>query len=213
MSLWPLAAAHTHMFLVEQGKYADADQLGAEIRTRAEEMSAIHALVVLNANTAVKYYEMGDYPSCRQAAELALMNVERSESLPLKLSVLGILGLCALEQGHRNEAFTIAQSAITARGPLQVRLTDSSYLEILLSRVDMLKTKPAEAIDRLRSALEYYADGDVVCRLRIQCELARVLKTTDRNEARRHAKEVYEKARAIGARPLADRADSLLHRL
>jgi hypothetical protein len=118
-----------------------------------------------------------------------------------------------LEQGKLADAFQHADQGEAMLNQIGIRGWDLSHLEILISRARILRNKRDEGVARLLNALSEYADREVLCHLKIKCELARVLKSTDRNEARRHAKEVYEKASAIGARPLAERADSLLHRL
>jgi hypothetical protein len=71
----------------------------------------------------------------------------------------------------------------------------------------------APDIDGIMQQVDEYANRDVVCRLRMECELARLMKDKDRSDARNIANRVFREASSINARPIAEKADALLLRL
>ena len=213
MSLWPIAACHMHMLLVEQGEYDEAETLASTVISRASDVDAIRELVALHANRAGMQFDLGQYDQARVSSQTAVRQIRRTTSVWSELGVLGVLGLSSLELGRSSEASEMAASAQARIEQLGFRACDLSYPEMLIARVTVLHNKRDAAISRLVEAVCEYENRDVICQLRLKLELARTLKPVDRKEARRHAIEVYEKSHTIGARPIADRADSLLHRL
>jgi tetratricopeptide (TPR) repeat protein len=209
---WPLLAVHAHMLLVEQGKFDRAQQLALQIRHRVQGEGS-HALAALAANEAAMYYEIQDYAAAEELSSETLKHITTIQSIWIRLEILGLRGLIFLAQGRRREARISEEAARTGVKRLGYRSGDVSYIEILSSRLAILRGSPDEAISLLTAAIADYRHRDVVCRLRMQLELAKTLKSSNQNLARMHGNEVFTAARAIGARPLAEAADALLLRL
>jgi tetratricopeptide (TPR) repeat protein len=211
---WPLAATHLHMILVEQGRFNEAVALGTRIQSRAEIRDAVHQRAVWGGNTATMLYEMGQYGLAEDTIQQATLHAEQVDAVFMKLEFYGLQGLIAMEMGKLLQAASCAEQGRDFLSRLGFRAADVSYLEILISRIDTLNNRRTDAILRLREAVDDYRERDVVCRLRIQLELAALLrKAGNINEARTQAKTVFHTASAIKARPIAEKADSLLTRM
>ncbi|MGQ0563121.1 MAG: hypothetical protein ACT443_14755, partial [Gemmatimonadota bacterium] len=215
ISQYPLAAMHTHMLLVEQGKYAEATRRAAQIRQKAAGIEGIHVIAPLSANEASMFYELGDYGKAEAAAADVMDRTTRTRTraIWIELGATGIRGLVALEGGQLSQAKEYAEHGRSILAQFGKRVADISHLEILISRIDTLLHGREKAAQRLSEAVAEYAHRDVVCRLRMQYELAWLFKQSDRAKARALANQVFNEARSINASPIAERADSLLHRL
>ncbi|MGQ0814504.1 MAG: AAA family ATPase [Gemmatimonadota bacterium] len=213
ISQYPVAAVHLHMMLIEQGKYDEAKDLSAQIRRRIPEIETVYACAPLAANDGCMYYEVGDLHRAEIMASAALAYSARMKAVWIEIGGIAIKGLVAFDQGRLAEARDAATAGKRIISNFGHRAADVSHLETLIYRVDSVCVDRESALQRLRDAVGEYHDRDVVCRLRMQLELARALKAIDRHAARREAKLVFEQATAINARPIAERADSLLLRL
>jgi hypothetical protein len=213
MNMWPMVATVTHMLMVEQGKYANANGLREEIEALAHSVDDHYALAVLDGNTASMMYELGDFKGCEEYADRGRLSAERSNWVWIELGLTGLIGLCRIEQGDISGARAMADRGLSRLNQLPKRMADISYLEILIARItSMLKGRDA-AVDRLSAAIADYSNREVICRLRMQLERANILKHSNKPFARREAKDVFEVARQANAFPLAERADRLIRRL
>lgn len=213
MNMWPLTNSHIHMLLVEQGRYDDAKTVYRDTRSQAGALEAIHTVATLCGNHAQMLFELGDFIGAKEANTEALEFISRVTSVWIHMGLRALGGLIALEQGRLSDAIQAAQFGKTKLEELGMRVGDLSMLEILIARTDTLMGHRVQAIGRLREAIWDYRERDVVCRLRMQLELARMLKLDDKKEARQLATDVFTLARSINARPIAERAESLLQRL
>lgn len=209
--MWPITANHLHMLLVEQGRYDEARRLASEIRSRVIGLDAVEeSLATLAANEALMWFEMNEF---RTAAMVIAEGVKYPlHNLWVQSALLSIDGLIALQQGRLNDAKMRAKfvrERLDAAGGIA---GDASYFEMLFYRVEAINS-PETAHRRLSLVIDQYGERDLTGRLRMQLELCRGLRTLSYKKARTLAKEVYETATRIGARPIADRADSLLHRM
>ena len=208
----PMALTHLHMIAVETGNYIEAEAIVAELDSSAiEEHLQTH--LTINGNKAIMLLDLEDYDAAAAAAKKGLAAGKGFRSVWHEIGMMGTIGLAELGRGNIVEAKRIAKWGKDKIDAFHWRVSDLSMMEMLIARISVLDNRRPEAITRLQDAIEEYRNRDVICRLRLQLELARTLKPVDRNEARNYAREVYEKARTIGARPLADRADSLLNRV
>lgn len=212
MNMWPTHAGHLHMLLVEQGRYEEARRLSDEFNPEAESLGAIQTLVTLAGNNACMYYDMGDFEKARQMWERARHYLARKVSVPLETQLNGLQGLCELELGHVHNAASIANGVQKRVSTLEGRMDDASHAEMLIARITHLHGDRNGAITRLRKRIQDYGDGDTSCRLRLQLELARLLRPIDKQESRNLANQVYREATAGNMRPIAERADGLLLR-
>ena len=214
INFWPLTAAHTHVLCVEQGDYGQATALADEIEKRSRNLEAAHhAFSELYANCAIMHFEMDDFAQAEVFAEKSKQLYSPNVNKWIRIGVDALRGLCLLERGVLSEAKDTANSIERELNEMRIRVGDTSHAEMLIARVNATCVNRSAAVTRLRDAIADYRDRDVVCRIRMQLELARLLKSIDKNAARAEAKQVYETARSINARPIAERADSLLLRL
>ncbi len=212
-NLWPFIAANLHVALIEQGKYDEANLIFSEFARQAFSHEAVQTIGMIHANCAIMNYDIEQLDICERHIRQALDNFARFNSTWPTIGLKGMRGLIALEQGRLAEAKGAADWGSSKLRALGARLGDQSWMEILIARVRWTAKKRDGALRGLKEAIDDYQHRDTLCRLRMTLEYARLLKGSDRTLARQHAKEVFETARAINARPLADRADSLLHRL
>jgi hypothetical protein len=212
ISLWPVIASHIHMLLVEQGSFVEALSLSSEMRRRVKSVDGVQVLAILCANEAVMFYEMGKYGEASRIMNEGLQYLNRFDVAWPRIGILGLSGLIALEQGDLGKARTLGDEARARLDQLGMRASDVSSAEILIARLEATLRSRTVAIARLRSAIEDYRHRDLLCRLKMQLELARLLKPVDRDSGRHEATLVFEIARAIDARPIAERADAFLHR-
>jgi tetratricopeptide (TPR) repeat protein len=213
MNMWPTVATHAHMLLVEQGQYEKAQALQREVETRAHWIEDPYTLAVLHANTAWMMYESGDFVSAKERANAAIPSAKRSGWAWIELGLTGILGLCAVKDGYMSEARKLSEYGADRLSILGRRISDTSFIELLIARTSFMLGRRQTALARLQSAIEEYGDREAVCRLRMRLEFASILKHVDKQAARREARDVFDIARRINTLPIAERADSLLRRL
>jgi hypothetical protein len=200
------------MLLVEQGSFVEASNLSSEMKRRVKSVDGVQVLAILCANEAVMFYEMGKHGEAIRVMYEGLQYLNRFDVAWPRIGILGLSGLIALEQGDFAKARMLGDEAKSRLDQLGMRASDVSSAEILIARLEATLHGRTSAIARLRTAIEDYRERDLLCRLKMQLELARLLKPVDRHLGRRVATEVFEIARALDARPLAERADSFLHR-
>jgi hypothetical protein len=213
ISQYPLAAIHTHMLLVEQGKYTDAANLASIAKERVSGIDPVQYMAPLAANEAAMYYELGDLPRAATSANEAVRLSARTKAVWIETGCIGIRGLIAIAQDQMKDAVAAADVAKRIIADCGKRVADVSHAEILISRVDSRLIGREAAASRLRAAIDEYQDRDILCRLRMEVELARVIKGPSRSEARNLANRVFREASRIEARPIAEKADALLLRL
>jgi hypothetical protein len=211
MNEWANAASHAHMLHVEQGRFNDASTLYEELRSRGSGL--LDLLATTTANASMMCYMKGDFTEARAEASFGLSQLETRKSIWTDLVLRGIDGISALELGEFSVAAATADYLRQKIDTLGARLVDLSYVEILIARVEALRGQKSAAVNRLRTVVDDYRDRDIVCRLRLQLELARMLKSESRSEARTLGKSVFERSRECNAVIIAEGADSLLTRL
>jgi len=211
INTWPLTASNHHMLLLELGKFDEAALLSTEINRRASVMDTPQTLAVTAANDASMLYEVRRFSEAKAAVNKGLESDKRSNFVWVKLVLYGTAGLIAIEEGQLDRASELAEFGQTQIARMGFRVFDVSQMEILIARVASIRQKRAEAIERLQTAILEYHDRDLMCRVKMRLELARLLRPVDRSRARQEAADVFRIATAMGARPLAERADSFLH--
>jgi tetratricopeptide (TPR) repeat protein len=212
MNLWPVNAAYTHMLYVEQGRFTDAIRLRVLVKERLSNMF-LDISSTVSANAALMHYERGDFAEALAEVAFGLSAAVNRQSAWTDLVLHGIQGLAALEMGDLTTAGRNADFGKARIDTLGTRMTDLSYVEILIARVDTLRGRSPEAIARLGTAIQDYESRDKVCQLRMKLEQARLLRKEHRAVARTIAKEVYDNARQMNAVLIAEKADALLLRL
>src|SRR5690606_438179 len=90
---------------------------------------------------------------------------------------------------------------------------DLSYPEIFLARIGILEGRTDSAIERLEQVIRAYRNRDVCCRLRLEAELARILADSEPERASVLANTVKDQALRMGARPLVQKAETVLDRI
>jgi hypothetical protein len=211
MNLWPMNASHAQMLNVEQGKFSEAEALYFEIKSRCSGVFDIMATA--SANSAMMHYVKGEYAEAREVSAWGLTQLENRKSTWTELALRSLKGISSLELGDLNQAFASASYAQRQIDSLGSRNVDLSYVEILIAKVAVIKGQRKSAIARLRSAIDDYVDRDLCCRLRMELELARILKPESRDNARVLAKKVSQTARSANAVIIGEGADGLLSRL
>jgi hypothetical protein len=211
MNMWPTNAAHLQMLDVEQGRFSHAAAKYEEVKSRAGDNLGI--LATCCANAAMMHYVQGELERAMELAGFGLENLANRKSTWTELFLRGLSGLTALDLGDFATAAAQAEFAKNRIDSLGTRIVDISYAEILIARIDVINGRRRAAMTRLRQAINDYLDRDLICRLRMELELAKLLKPESREEAKRLAIEVYQRARASNAIVIAEAADSLLMRL
>lgn len=209
----PAVHAHLHMLMVEQGRFDEASTLYNAVTHQFKSDDSIYANAIIAGNHAAMLYEIGDLVEAENILHDCLHNAAARGSIWITLEVKGLLGLIFLKTGRVAAALKSADSLLDRLGALPFSIGDVSYLHMLLSKAAVIRGAQRVAVARLQSAIDQYAERDVVCRLRMELELARTLKASDKAQARARANSVFNEAALIGARPIADRADALLIRL
>lgn len=157
-----------------------------------------------------------EFPNCKtmRAPERliseTLTYIVATSSVWVELEITALRGLIFVAQGRILEAQKCndaSRGGVARRG---YRSGDVSSMEILNSRMHHRRGATI-AIEQLEAAIADYRERDLVCRLRM--ELARLLESTDRVQARVRATNVFVEATRSGARPLAETAAALLLRL
>lgn len=184
-----------------------------EVRRRVLPEEAARPLAALAANEAAMNFELQNYESAEKLISETLTYISATSSIWVELEITGLRGLIFLAQGRISEAQKCNDAARGGAARLGYRSGDVSSMEILNSRMHHRRGATNIAIEQLNAAIADYRERDVVCRLRMELELARLLKSTDRAKARVQANKVFLEATRIGARPLAEAADALLLRL
>ena len=211
MNMWPTNAAHLQMLHMEQGRFIHAHAKYEEFKLRAGGNLGI--LATCSANEAMMHYVQGEFEQARELARFGLENLANRKSTWTELFLRGLSGLTALDLGDLTTAAAEAEYAKVRIDSLGTRIVDISTAEILIARVDIINGRKTPAMARLRHAISDYMDRDLVCRLRMELEFAKLLKSESRDEARRLAVEIYQRARNSNAVVIAEAADSLLTRL
>jgi tetratricopeptide (TPR) repeat protein len=210
MHIWPRAATHMHMLLVEMGNFSEARRLESEIRSGWNENDARHHMSTLEGNVALMHFHLGDMDSAKKHAQISLDN---SEMYVHRVTALAVIGMACLDSGQLAEATKCAAEITGGNNNKLSRFGDVSYAEIFLARWHARYHRVAKAAEELRCAIGECEDRDIGGWLRMRLELAFILRRSDPYFAESTAMTVRERALAIGAAPTVARADALLARL
>jgi tetratricopeptide (TPR) repeat protein len=196
---------------MEQGRFREsAQQLGEAARVGREFMGPSRAAVAAD-NLAMLHLESGQY-------ELALRTARENGSAPSANSSRelfhrqGIIGLCSLELGLLAQAFEAKREIDLLFDQHEYWSNDVSYVETFLARMLVLEDRVAAARSRLETAIEIYRPRDLMCRSRLELELARIDLKRDPRAALARADGMLEVLRGTGARPLIDRFEEIADR-
>jgi tetratricopeptide (TPR) repeat protein len=195
----------------EQGRYPEArGQLEEAARVGQELIGPSDAAIAAD-NLCLLYFELGEY-------EVALRNIQEHPKAgdtrsPRSLFLRhALVGLCALELGLLSKAFELKREIDLLLKQREYWSSDVSYVEAFLARMLVLEGKPEAARARLETALEVYRGRDMMCRSRLELELARIDLKTDPGAALERAQNMLEVLRGTGARPLIERFEEMVDR-
>jgi tetratricopeptide (TPR) repeat protein len=195
----------------EQGRYSEA-RAQFELASRAgrdfggpdEERLAEDNLAMLN-------FEMSNFAYALQVARAAAEATAPRSSRTLYYRQ-GIIGLCSLELGLLAQAFEAKREIDLLFDQHEYWSNDVSYVETFLARMLVLEDRVAAARSRLETAIEIYRPRDLMCRSRLELELARIDLKRDPSAALARAEGMLEVLRGTGARPLIDRFEEIADR-
>jgi tetratricopeptide (TPR) repeat protein len=172
--------------------------------------SNIHFRVRGYTNLALLHYEEGEWPLAAQAAEAVLSMNASYESPSLGSISHALLGLMAIQEGDND----VARSHATKIGELSWNsLDDTSYTATFLSQMLIASDHKADALSLLSEAMEKTRMRDVLCTMRLQCQTAAILTSSQPETAYRMARAVERKANALGAYSVSRRASRILGRV
>lgn len=195
----------------EQGRYAEA-AAQFELAARAgTEFGRLGERSLVAENMAMLHIEQSDF---EQALKLALPiggNAEARSARALHYRY-GVIGLCSLELGLLAQAFEAKREIELLFHQHEYWSNDVSCVETFLARMLVLEDRVDEARERLEKAIEVYRPRDLLCRSRLELELARIELKHDPVAALARSEKMLETLRGTGARPLIDRFDELADR-
>jgi len=174
---------------------------------------SIQEVSVTFANYAWLELQRGNVKKARDLANRAVADAGVLKADWRLVASVGILGLAALQNGELALARTCASRVRARLKRRPYNGDDATAIEQLLARCAEIEGKSVQAADRLKLVLEQYRSLNVPCRLTLELELAKLLSRTSPQEAHTWAFRAREGARAIGALPIHDQADSLIDRL
>jgi tetratricopeptide (TPR) repeat protein len=161
-------------------------------------------------NIAMLQFESGDFRLALETARSAQPDESRSSRTLYYRHAL--IGLCSLELGLLAQAFEAKREIELLFDQHEYWSNDISYVETFLARMLVLEDRVYEARERLATAIEVYRPRDVLCRARLELELARIDVKREPAAALARAESMLESLRGTGARPLIDRFEELADR-
>jgi tetratricopeptide (TPR) repeat protein len=193
----------------EQGKYREAQrQLEEAARVGQELIGSSNAAT---DNLCLLHWERGEF-------EVAMSHLQVHPAVDVTGSTRSLIlrhalkGLCALEFGLLAKGFEVKREIELLLMKREYWSSDVSYVEAFLARMLVLEGNPEAARARLETALEVYRGRDMMCRSRLELELARLDLKADPRAALERAENMIELLRGTGARPLIERFEELVDR-
>jgi hypothetical protein len=159
------------------------------------------------------HYYLGELDRTKHFVEACLKHADRFGMHNHRLSSRALLGLIALEEGRLSEANVHARWIINQSGPSRMRAGDFSFIEIFLARWNVRLGRLAQAVCDLEAAIDDCRERDFAAGLRMQLELAGMLKKGAPVRARQIAMDVKQRATLSGIHPVKEAATCLLVRL
>lgn len=121
---------------LEQGRWADARAVAAEISTVASAAGLDHAEACAHALDATVLALLGDPAAARRAAEQALLLVDPPHSRSVAVGAHRALGLAALAEGDHDTAYARFRSAFTDDGdPVHYHVSYTVLAELAATAV------------------------------------------------------------------------------
>jgi tetratricopeptide (TPR) repeat protein len=193
------------------GRYSEAkDQLTQAARI-ASELTETQRSGMAAENLAMMYLEAEEY-------ERALQTIRSSTAASHVRSLRGLfhrnalIGLASLELGLLAQAFEAKREIELQLNSHSYWSSDVSYVEMFLARMLAMEGQPAAARERLKTAIDIVGPRDVLCRARLELELARIELKVDTRAAVDRAARMLRRLQGTGARPLIDRFEDVLDR-
>lgn len=199
-------AINNGVALMEAGEIEAARQSLEKVVTSPN----VHFRIRSYTNLAMLHYEDGDRILAGQAAEAVIsMNIAyQSPSLgSISYAILGLIALSAKDYD------TAALYAAQIEQLPWSTLDDISYTATFLCRMLLVANRQAEAISLLSTVVAQTQYRDVLCAMRLRCELASIMIQENPDVAYRIAKTVQQEASRMGACRLQFRAEQLLSRI
>jgi tetratricopeptide (TPR) repeat protein len=196
---------------MEQGLFDEARHQFDDATRVGREFIGPSGTAITADNMTLLHYEIGDYHSALEIARgRAVHDTVRSSRGLFQRH--GIIGLCSLELGLLAQAFEAKREIELLFDQHEYWSNDVSYVETFLARMLVLEDRTDEARGRLEKAIEVYRPRDLLCRARLELELARIDLKRDPGAAFRRANAMLETLRGTGARPLIDRFEEVADR-
>jgi tetratricopeptide (TPR) repeat protein len=196
---------------IDQGRYEEAQQVLNEAAMVVEQTLGSLDSAIVRDNLSIMHYERGAYGEAVRVAESGPWS-EVSRSTRAQFSRYSIIGLCSLELGLLARAFEVKREIELLLTRHEYWSNDVSYVETFLARMLALEGKPEEARRRLEAAIDVYRTRDMMCRARMELELARLELKSDPEAALARATTMLGLLQGSGARPLIDRFEELADR-
>jgi tetratricopeptide (TPR) repeat protein len=172
--------------------------------------SNVHFRVRGYTNLAMLHFEEGDMPLAANAAEAVLSMNASYESPSLGSISHALLGLIALQEGRyelaTGHANKIAEMCWNS-------LDDTSYTATFLSQILESSGRRAEALSLLSEAMEKTRMRDVLCTMRLECETAAILSSSQPETAYGMVRAIELKASTLGAHSVSRRARRIMRQL
>jgi tetratricopeptide (TPR) repeat protein len=194
-----------------QGRYVEA-KTQFELATRAgREFGRPGDRGLVEENIAMLHWEQGDFGRALQTARPVGGDSEMRTARAL-YTRHGMVGLCSLELGLLAQAFESKREIELLFDQHEYWSNDVSYVETFLARMLVLEDRAEEARERLETAIEVYRPRDLLCRARLELELARIDLKRNPQATMQRSEAMLETLRGTGARPLIDRFEEMADR-
>jgi tetratricopeptide (TPR) repeat protein len=192
---------------IERGRYSDAER---ELSKAGECVGTEDSTVAID-NLAILQVERAEWELAARTTRAITSSAETRSSRRLFLHH-AINGLASLELGRLAQAFESKREIELLFQSHEYWSNDMSYVETFLARMLAMEGKENEARTRLETALEVYHGRYMMCRSRLELELARLDLRSDPGASLRRCERMLERLRGSGARPLIERFEELADR-
>lgn len=209
----PLLLNQRAVVYQEIGDYENARECYHRIIDLTHDSDSPRDRVIAYANLSAVALACQEYHEAERLSHLILeIGPEPSTwwSVP---AAHGVLGSCALEEGHMARAEGHRKDLLAAMDGRDFWAGDFSIVEVFIARIGWLQGRRKQAQERLERAIDSYRHRDFFCSSRLELQLAVFLLSSDKMRASGIAKHIHDAAVANGARPLAIRAEEVMDML
>ncbi|HSH44269.1 MAG TPA: tetratricopeptide repeat protein, partial [Longimicrobiales bacterium] len=198
----------------EWGRYTEAEgALRTALDFSVQSEFGLKDKMVSLDNLAILSYEQRKFEDSLNYARMSLEANAPLESRRAWLCSLGIAGLCSLHLGRLADAREYEREISIGPKLEEYWLSDISYAEIFLARMQHHRGRTPAAVARLEWCAEAFEGRDFFCSNRMKVERLRLSLDRNRDVALRDIRNLLPELRAALAGTLASRLEEVLNRV